>query len=129
MKRLILKRRDFARWQADQRLPDSALCGAVREIEAGLVDADLGGHLFKKRIASPGSGKRGGYRTLLSMRLGDRAIFLHGFAKNVKENITRDEAGALRYTGRVLLDLPQSSLDAALAAGILIEVSCNERDH
>ena len=66
----ILKRRDFARWQASEKLPDAALCKAVQEMENGLIDADLGGSLYKKRVARPGGGKSGGYRTLLSARIG-----------------------------------------------------------
>jgi hypothetical protein len=27
---------------------------AVAEMESGLIDADLGGHVVKKRVASPG---------------------------------------------------------------------------
>jgi len=61
-----LKRKDFARWQAGERLPDDTLCKAVKEMENGLVDADLGGFLYKKRVARPGGGKSGGYRTVLS---------------------------------------------------------------
>ena len=62
----ILKRKDFAWWQAGEKLPDAALCKAVQEMESGLIDADLGGFLYKKRVARPGGGKSGGYRTLLS---------------------------------------------------------------
>jgi hypothetical protein len=58
-----LQRKDFARWQAGEKLPDDALCKAVREMEEGLIDADLGGFLYKKRVARPGGGKSGGYRT------------------------------------------------------------------
>lgn len=47
----VLKRKDFARWQAGEKLPDAALCKAVEEMESGLVDADLGGFLYKKRVA------------------------------------------------------------------------------
>jgi len=72
----IFKRRDFARWQTGERLPDTILCKAVREMESGLVDADLGGLLYKKREARPGSGKSGGYRTLLAARIGSRYVFL-----------------------------------------------------
>ena len=43
----ILKRKDFARWQAGEKLPDAALCKAVKEMEGGLIDADLGGLLYK----------------------------------------------------------------------------------
>lgn len=84
----VLKRKTFARWQANEKLSDTALCGAVHEMESGLIDADLGGHLYKKRVARPGAGKSGGYRTLLSARIGHRYVFLHGFPKNRKENIT-----------------------------------------
>ena len=35
----IFKRKDFARWQAAEELPDSSLCKAPQEMEVGLVDA------------------------------------------------------------------------------------------
>ena len=38
---------------------------------AGLFDADLGGELLKKRIARPGEGKRGGFRTVVATNRGD----------------------------------------------------------
>lgn len=41
----VLKRKDFARWQPGEKLPDAALCKAVQEMESGLIDADLGGFL------------------------------------------------------------------------------------
>ncbi len=84
----VLKRKDFARWQAAEKLPDIALCKAVREMESGLIDVDLGGALYKKRVARPGGGKSGGYRSLLSARIGSRYVFLHGFSKSDKGNIT-----------------------------------------
>lgn len=124
----ILKRKDFVRWQVRENLPDSVLCQAVSEIDRGLFDADLGGLLYKKRIARPGAGKRGGYRTLLSARLGDRYVFLHGFAKNDKANITQAEKAALQYAGKVFLDLVGDALDKALLSGVLMEVNC-ERYH
>jgi len=95
----LLKRKDFARWQAGERLSDAALCDAVQEMENGLFDADLGGLLYKKRLARPGGGKSGGYRTLLSARIGSRYVFLHGFAKSEQANITQDEKKALQFAG------------------------------
>lgn len=47
----VLKRREFAKWQAAEMITDSVLCNAIREMEVGLIDADLGGCLYKKRIA------------------------------------------------------------------------------
>lgn len=124
----VLKRKDFSRWQESEKLPDTALCKAVREMERGLIDADLGGFLYKKRVARPGAGKSGGYRTLLSARIGNRYIFLHGFTKNDKANITQEEQRALRFAGKLFLDLSTQALSAALQSGVLLEVHC-EQDH
>ena len=125
----VLKRKDFARWQAGEKLSDAALCKAVQEMESGLIDADLGGHLYKKRVARPGGGKSGGYRTLLSARVGLRYVFLHGFPKSDKANITRDEKKALQYAGKVFLELSAKELVKALQAGVLLEVCCDEQNH
>ena len=122
----IFKRRDFARWQTGERLPDTVLCKAVREMESGLVDADLGGLLYKKRVARPGSGKSGGYRTLLAARIGSRYVFLHGFPKSATANITREEKRALQFAGKVFLELPVGNLSKALQAGVLLEVRCEQ---
>ena len=122
----IFKRRDFARWQTGERLPDTVLCKAVREMESGLVDADLGGLLYKKREARPGSGKSGGYRTLLAARIGSRYVFLHGFPKSATANITREEKRALQFAGQVFLELPVGNLSKALQSGVLLEVRCEQ---
>lgn len=110
----VLKRRSFARWQAGEKFPDSALCKVVKEMESGLIEADLGGFLYKKRVARPGSGKSGGYRTLISAHIGRRYVFLHGFSKNEKANITQNEMKALQYAGKVFLGLPVEALSTAL---------------
>ena len=51
MQRRVFKTRTFARWSRRAALPDQTLCAAVEEIAAGLVDADLGGNVLKKRVA------------------------------------------------------------------------------
>ncbi|MEN4918368.1 type II toxin-antitoxin system RelE/ParE family toxin [Achromobacter spanius] len=125
---VVLKRKDFARWQVGERLSDAALCKAIRQMECGLIDADLGGFLYKLRVARPGSGKRGGYRTLLSARIGSGYVFLHGFPKSDKANVTSDEIKALQFAGKVFLGLTAHALSKALQAGVLLEVLC-EQDH
>ncbi|PUA28161.1 MAG: hypothetical protein B0W54_16900 [Cellvibrio sp. 79] len=124
----VFKRKDFARWQANEKLPDSILCKAVSEMENGLIDADLGGFLYKKRIAREGRGKSGGYRTLLSARIDNRYVFLHGFSKNDKSNITQIEKKALQYAGKVFLELSTEALMTAIQADVLLEVCC-EQNH
>ena len=94
----------------------------------GLIDADLGGFLYKKRVARSGGGKSGGYRTLLSARMGDRYVFLHGFPKSDKANITQEERKALQFAGKAFLELTREGLSKALESGFLVEVHC-EQDH
>lgn len=125
----VYKRREFARWQARECVPDHLLCRAVAEMQSGLVDASLGGLLFKKRIAGLCSGKRGGYRTLLSARIGDRYVFLHGFAKSDLANVTPAEQKALQFTGKVFLELSPRALAKALGCGVLMEVHCDQQTH
>ena len=78
----IYKTRWFARWARKEGLGDKPLCQAVEEMRAGLVEADLGGNLFKKRIARPGRGKSGGFRTIVVTNFQSRWFFVYGFAKN-----------------------------------------------
>lgn len=124
----VFKRKDFARWQAGEKLPDTDLCAAVKEMESGLVEASLGGLLYKKRVARAGGGKSGGYRTVLSARIGSRYVFLHGFPKSAKANISEDERKALQFAGKAFLDLSVADLATALKIGVLLEVRCDEQN-
>ncbi|MGE7991120.1 type II toxin-antitoxin system RelE/ParE family toxin [Pseudomonas sp. NPDC089554] len=125
----IYKRKEFARWQLGERLTDAALCDAVEEMQSGLIDANLGGYLFKKRIAGTATGKRSGYRTLLSVRLGKRYVFLHGFAKSDRANICASEQKALQFSGKVFLELSPQAMVKALACGVLMEVCCDQQNY
>lgn len=57
----------------------------------GQVNADVGGDVIKQRIARPGQGKSGGYRTIIFFKCGTRAVFVYGFAKSERANIHADE--------------------------------------
>lgn len=85
----VLKTKSFARFARKEGLKDRALSDAIADIEQGLVHADLGGGLIKQRVSRDGGGKSGGYRTLIVYRFGKRAVFLFGFAKNDRANISR----------------------------------------
>lgn len=105
----VYKLKAFARFQRGERLTDSALSDAVRRAETGLVDADLGGGVMKQRVARRGEGKRGGYRTILAYRQGQRAVFLFGFAKSDRDNLDDDELVAWRRIGRVWLGIDDAT--------------------
>ena len=116
------KTRVFARWARKEGVTDRALLVAVTEMESGLVDARLGGGLFKKRVALPGGGKRGGARTIVAGNFRDRWIFLYGFAKNERENIDQKEERDLKRIARAMLDLDRTALRHMLESENLLEV-------
>jgi hypothetical protein len=106
-------------------LKDDALCMAVTEMVSGLVDADLGCDVLKKRVALPGRGKRGGVRTLVATRRASRWVFVFGFEKNEKANVTSTELEALQWLAKQLLDLSVAQMEVAVQDGSLQEI-CHE---
>jgi hypothetical protein len=123
--RRIFKTRHFNRWMRKTELSDSALCQAAAEMAQGLIDADLGGGILKKRVGLAGRGKRGGARTLVATNKGTRWFFVYGFEKNDRANIADDELEALQDIAAVLLARTGRQLDEAVKDGSLQEI-CHE---
>ena len=121
----VYKTKWFSRWEGKQDLDDAALCAAVEEMKRGLFEADLGSGLFKKRIARPGQGKSGGYRTLIATNRNSRWVFVYGFAKNERSNIDKDEEQALKKLGEYFIELSEAALAKACKAEELTEVNCD----
>ena len=125
MKR-ILKTRTFARWLRKTLLNNTALLKAIDEMERGLVDADLGGNVYKKRVALPGRGKSGSTRTLIATNWKNRWLFLFGFEKNDRENITQAELAYLQGVAQVFLSYSSEELRLAIAREDFLEVHHDE---
>jgi len=120
----VFKNTSFARFARKARIADSALCAAIADVSRGLVDADLGGGVVKQRIARQGGGKSGGFRTIILFRIGERAFFVHGFAKNEQDDIRDDELAAFKLLAAELLAYDADDLAKAVANGTLLEVEC-----
>jgi len=118
----IHKTRTFARWMKREGLADSDLSKAVTEMQAGLIDARLGGGLFKKRVARSGEGKRSGYRMLVASNLGERWVFMFGFAKNERDNVDDDELRLMKRVAAAWLEMSSPMLSKAVEAGELVEI-------
>jgi len=103
-------------------LTDSALCAAIAEMAQGLIDADLGGGVVKKRVGLAGRGKSGGARTLVATNKGTRWFFVFGFEKNDRANIAPDELEALQNLAHELLARTGSQLDLAVNDRALEEI-------
>jgi hypothetical protein len=118
----IFQTRWFAKFTRKEKIEVVRLQEAIERAEQGKIDADLGGHIIKQRVARRGEGRSGGYRTLIAFRTPSRSIFLYGFAKNEKENISEEEMDDLKKLTRRLLNYNDSELEQAMAAKELIEV-------
>jgi hypothetical protein len=122
----VFQTKVFRKWASKEKLDEEELLDAVEEIERGLVDASLGGSLFKKRVARTGEGKSGGFRTILAYREEERTVFLYGFAKNERENIDKKDLKFLKAIGSELLGYSDDELDDAVEAGALVELETGD---
>src|SRR4051794_15032397 len=93
----------FQRFARKEEIEDGALLEAVDRAGKGQIDADLGGGVIKQRIARPGQGRSGGYRTIVLFQQGTRAIFMFGFAKSERENITASEEKSFKEAAKHVL--------------------------
>lgn len=124
----VFKTRHFCRWMRKTELTDRALCAAVTEMASGLIDADLGGGVIKKRIGLAGRGKRGGARTIVATNKADRWFFVFGFEKNVRATIGDEELEALQELAQVLLSRTTAELASTLADGSIEEICDDDQD-
>jgi hypothetical protein len=102
------------------------ILGAAEEMVQGLIDANLGGHLVKKRVALRGRGKSAGARTIVATKFEQRWIFLFGFEKNERSNIDASELKVLQELAASLLDLDQQAIAVAVGAGQLFQLQGGE---
>ncbi len=119
---LIYKTKDFASSTKKESLSDEDLINACKEMSNGLYDADLGGNVYKKRIASKNKGKSGGYRTIIGAAIGDKYFFLYAFAKSNKANINSKEKLALKELAKLFLSFSSGDLNGLIETGELIKV-------
>lgn len=125
----VFKTRLFHGWQQKENILDHALCTAVDEMSRGLIDANLGGGLVKKRVARPGAGKSSGYRTLLATNRNDKWFFIYGLAKNDKDNVEHQELMALKRLATVLPGMNAQGINKLMADEELKEICKNEKQN
>ena len=118
----IFKTIKFEAWAAEVSISDADLYEAIEEIENGLFEANLGSHLYKKRISISGKGKRGGARTILAFRKEDKAFFIYGYAKSKKSNLSEKELIAYKEAAKIFLDLNESELKELLLTKKIKEI-------
>jgi hypothetical protein len=118
----VFKTRWFARFARHELIADASLQEAIVRAERGLIDADLGGGLIKQRVARPGQGRSGGYRAVIAYRMGHRALFIFGLAKNDQENFAENELAAAREIANIWIPASNEQIARGVQDGQLIEV-------
>ena len=122
----IFKNKAFTRFAKKVDIKDCDLCKAVANAENDLIDANLGGGVIKQRVARDGEGKSGGFRTLILFKIGNRAFFVYGFAKNEKDNIDANDLISLKKLAAIMFNYTDAELENSHNKNILIEVHCHE---
>lgn len=112
----------FSKWASKQKIPEDELSKALSEVQQGKYEANLGGNIFKKRIRFEGKGKSGSGRTILCYKKNERIVFVHGFAKNEKSNLSKKELIAFKELSKILLSFTAEQLVIAIENGDLVEV-------
>lgn len=113
----------FRRFARRENIDNKTLKEAIARADKGLIDADLGGGVIKQRIARPGKGKSGGYRTIIVFRQGEKAFFVYGYAKSKRSNIEQDEVEVFRRAARELLALSDTQIMQLIENEALAEVT------
>lgn len=122
----VFKNGWFQKFARKEKISDAMLCEAVARAERGRIDADLGAGLIKQRVARPGAGKSGGFRTLVFFRTQKRAVFAFGFAKSDMANLDDADEAYLKKAAKLVLGFTDEQLDAEVVAGRMLEVKCDE---
>ncbi|MGC1183394.1 type II toxin-antitoxin system RelE/ParE family toxin [Legionella sp.] len=115
----------FHKWVEKQGISDETLNEAIKEMNQGSYEANLGSNVYKKRISVGNKGKSGGVRTILAFKINDKAFFIYGFAKSKKENIDEKELKALKRLATIYLNLTEEELSRTILRGELIKIEVN----
>ena len=118
----IYKLKWFKKWASKEGLSDSLLKLAIAEMKQGLVDADLGANVYKKRVPLLGQGKSGSLRTLIAFQVNNKAFFIYGFSKSTRSNISVKEMKSLKLLAKELLSYSEEKLKKAIDSGSIEEV-------
>jgi hypothetical protein len=119
----IFRNKTFSRYARKEGITDNELRAVIPQLEENNPDANLGGEVFKLRVARPGDGKSGGYRVLVYYRSGERTFFAHGFAKSNLANIGEKDLRDLKAAASDMLSMSEARLETMLKSGKLIEIS------
>ena len=116
----------FKKWAKKSKIKDQDLLDAVDNLIKGLSTVDLGSNLFKIRVKREHSGKSSGFRTIVVYKENEKAIFLYGFGKNEKDNISKTELLYFKKLGNDFLTLDENQIKQLIEAKSLFDIEVIE---
>lgn len=120
----VFASKPFLRFARRFGIDDEALWETVK----GAFDADLGGGVFKYRLAREGEGSSGGARALVAIKAGQCAVLMFGFEKKDQANIKPDELKEYRKAARIYLDYTEQQMTAIVKAKALFEIAPSRKE-
>ena len=119
----IFKNPWFTRFASKEGIQDNELKDIVNNVlETGQADADLGGGVYKVRIARHGEGKSGGYRVIVFFKSGERTFFRYGYAKSTLDNINKGELKVMKRQAKKYFAQSDEQIKIQLMNGTLLEI-------
>ena len=118
----VFKATWFARFAGKEGITDKELLEAVKQLEAGQAEANLGGKVYKVRLARPGEGKSGGYRVIVLFKSGERTFFIYGFAKSGRSDIDEKEKRDFKKLAKHYFNLTDEIIARSVKMGLLAEI-------
>ena len=119
----VFKYTRFSRFASKECITDHELLEVVEQLEAEQADANLGGDVYKVRIARPGEGKSGGHRVIVYFRNEYRTFFSYGFSKNDRGNISEKDLRRFKEDAKDLFSYTDEEIKKYLRNGSLIEIT------
>jgi hypothetical protein len=95
---------------------------AIDRLEAGQADADLGGGVYKMRLARSGEGRSGGYRVIVFFKSGERTFYAYGFAKSGMDNINEKQLRNFKLAAKTIFAYSDTEIDERVKNGLFIEI-------
>ena len=117
-----LKTKWFSKWAKKQKISDAKLLRAIEDMQNNLSSVNLGGGLFKVRVASENGGKSSAYRTIVVYREDDRAVMVYGFMKKEQENLSPDELKSFKTLSKDILRLNDEALTRAIEKNVFVKI-------
>ncbi|GHU47287.1 addiction module toxin RelE [Spirochaetia bacterium] len=117
----IFKAKWFTKFVERETISDGELKEVVRQAETGQV-VNLGGDVFKIRLARAGEGKSGGYRLILFFRQGEYTFFEYAYPKSKRDNISDKDLKRFKILAKTHLALTDKEIKKRIEDETLSEI-------